>query len=113
MTPKGMEFTMSESAPGVPHHHQDQPADDILELDSPANRHRTFLRLGLISLGSGVALFLISLLLVSTLVAGNLLDLVVLVLWLASTALVMCGLGLLAIAGITAITRKPPSNSPA
>ena len=112
MTPKGMELTMSESAPGMPHHHQDQPADDILELDS-ANRHRTFLRLGLIFLGSGVALFLMSLLLVSTLVAGNLLDLVVLVLWLASTALVICGLGLLAIAGITAMTRKPPSSSPA
>ena len=104
---------MSESAQGMPLHSRDQPSDDdILELDSPANRHRTFGRLGLIFLGSGVALFLTSILLVSTLAAGNLLDLVVLVLWLASAALIIGGLGLLAIAGITALTRKPASDSP-
>lgn len=112
MTPKGMDFTMSESGQGMPHPNQEEPADDILELDSPANRHRTFGRLGLIFLGSGVALFLTSLLLVSTLVAGNLLDLVVLVLWLATAALVIGGLGLLAVAGVTAMARKPPSSRP-
>ena len=103
---------MSEPAQGMPQHNQDQPSDDILELDSPVNRHRTFGRLGLIFLGSGVALFLMSLLLVSTLAAGNLLDLVVLVLWLASAALVIGGLGLVAAAGISAVTRKPASDSP-
>jgi len=104
---------MSESAPGMTHDNQDEPAEDILELDSPAHRHRTFWRLGLIFLGSGVALFLTSLLLVSTLAAGNLLDLLVLVLWLASAALGLGGLVLLAIAGVTAVTRKPPSSSSA
>jgi hypothetical protein len=103
---------MTESAQPIPDHNQDQPTDDILELDSPSHRHRTFGRLALIFLGSGVALFLTSLLLVSTLAAGNLLDLVVLVLWLASAALVIGGLGLLAVAGITALMRKPASDSP-
>ena len=102
---------MSESAQPIPDHNEDQPTDDILELDSPSHLYRTFGRLGLIFLGSGVALFLTSLLLVSTLAAGNLLDLVVLVLWLASAALVIGGLGLLAVAGITALTRKPASDS--
>jgi hypothetical protein len=86
-----------------------QETDDLLELDSPAHRHRTFGRLGLLVIGTGVALFLTSLLLVSTLASGNLLDLVVLVLWLAGAALVIGGFGLLAVAGLTAIRRRPES----
>jgi hypothetical protein len=102
---------MSESAPGIPHRTQDQPADDILELDSP-HRHRTYGRLGLMVLGSSVVLFVTSLLLVTTVANGNLLDLVVLVLWLASAALAICGLGLIAVAGVTALTRRSTYGNP-
>ncbi len=103
---------MSESVQPMPHHDEDQPTDDILGLDSPALRHRTFGRLGLLVLASSVALFVTSLLLTSTLATGNLLDLLVLVLWMACFALAVVGLGLLAIAGITALTRRPSPDSP-
>jgi len=101
---------MSESREGPQHRPQKQAADDLLELDSPAHRHRTFGRLGLLFLGPSVVLFVTSLLLVSTVATGNLLDLVVLVLWLAAAGLAICGLVLLAIAGITAVVRGPFST---
>jgi hypothetical protein len=88
-----------------------ETGDDILELDSPALRHRTFARLGLLVIGTALALFLTSFLLVSTLASGNLLDLVVLVLWLAGAVLAIGGLGLLAVAGITAVRRRPPFST--
>jgi len=100
---------MSESAEGLQRQTQEQSADDILELDSPA--HRTFGRLGLLFLGPSAVLFVTSLLLVSTVAHGNLLDLVVLVLWLAAAGLAICGLVLLAIAGVTAVMRRPSTRA--
>ena len=103
---------MSETAQPMPHHDEDQPTDDILELDWPSLRHRTFGRLGFLVLGSSVALVVTSLLLTSTLATGNLLDLLVLVMWLAAAALAIVGLGLLGIAVITALMRKASRDSP-
>ncbi len=98
---------MSESGNGPEQQSRKESADDILKLDSPAHRHRTLGRLGLLFLGPSVVLFVTSLLLVSTVATGNLLDLVVLVLWLAAAGLAICGLVLLALAGITAVMRGP------
>lgn len=101
---------MSESAQGPQHHIQELSADDILELDSPAHRHRTLGRLGLLFLGPSAVLFVTSLLLVSTVAHGNVLDLLVLVMWLAAAGLAIFGLVLLAVAGITAVMRRPFST---
>jgi hypothetical protein len=80
------------------------PGDDFLDLDMPENRHRTFGRLGLLVLGAGAALSLVSLLLTSML-AGGMLDLLVLILWLGSGSLGLAGLGLLGLAGFKALAR--------
>ena len=97
---------MSETAEGLQRQTPEQSADDVWELDSPVLRHRTLGRLGLMFLGPSAVLFVTSLLLVSTVAHGNLLDLVVIVLWLATAGLAICGLVLLAIAGITALMRR-------
>jgi len=85
--------------------HQEEPTGDFLELDFPERRHRTFGRLGLLFLGAGAALFLVASLLTVTLAKGNLLDLLVVILWLGGSLLGIVGLGLIGLAGISAITR--------
>jgi hypothetical protein len=84
---------------------RNQSAGDFLELDFPERRHRTFGRLGLLFLGAGAALLLVSSLLTITVAQGNVLDLLVVILWLGGGLLGIVGLGLVGLAGISALTR--------
>ena len=101
---------MTETPP-EPATGQADPDDDFLELGDPERRHQTFARLGLLVLGAGAALFLIPLLL-RFVSAGSLLDVLALILWLGSAFLGLAGLGLLGVAGIKALLRKAPFNTP-
>ena len=103
----------SSGVEDMPAANRDEPADDdFLELDNPERQDRTFGRLGLLALGTGASIFVISFLLMSTVAKGSLLDLVVLVLWLGSACLALAGVGLLALACFKALMRKAPFDSP-
>jgi hypothetical protein len=85
----------------------DQTFDDLLSLDAPDVAMPTVLaRIALMALGAAAAIFLVSIVLVSTLPKGTSFDVVILVAWLAVGALSIGGFALLTAAGIAKVTRS-------
>ena len=84
----------------------DEASDDLLISDAPdVAMHTVLTRIALMALGVAAGIFVVSLVLVSTVPTGTFFDLVILVAWLGVGALSVGGFALLAAAGIAKVTR--------
>ena len=84
----------------------DEPGD-LLNLDAPHVAMPSVLsRLALMALGSAAAIFVVSIVLVTTVPKGTVFDVIVLVTWLGVGFLSLGGFALLAAAGITKVVKS-------